>query len=64
MKKRNWMYRLSSKSMSVMAALALMVTTMATPFLHVVFRTGQDARRFQKTQKVLNLDEMAQPSYC
>lgn len=30
MKKRNWMYRLSSKSMSVMAALALMVTTMAT----------------------------------
>ena len=25
-----WMYRLSSKSMSVMAALALMVTTMAT----------------------------------
>lgn len=25
MKKRNWMYRLSSKSMSVMAALALMV---------------------------------------
>lgn len=28
MKKRNWMYRLSSKSMSVMAALALMVTTM------------------------------------
>ena len=42
MKKRNWMYRLSSKSVSVMAALALtasstqlsraplMVTTMAT----------------------------------
>ena len=30
MKKRNWMYRLSSKSMIVMAALALMVTTMAT----------------------------------
>ena len=30
MKKRNWMYRLSSKSMSVMAALALMMTTMAT----------------------------------
>ena len=27
MKKRNWMYRLSSKSMSVMAALALIVTT-------------------------------------
>ena len=64
MKKRNWMYRLSSKSMSVMAALALMVTTMANqPFLHVVFRTGQDARRFQKTQKVLNHDEMAQPPY-
>ena len=56
MKKRNWMYRLSSKSMSVMAALALMVTTM-------VFRTGQDAGRFQKTQKVLNHDEMAQPPY-
>ena len=33
------------------------------PFLHVVFRTGQDTRRFQKTQKVLNHDEMAQPSY-
>ena len=33
------------------------------PFLHVVFRTGQDARRFQKTQKVLNHDEMAQPPY-
>ena len=30
MKKRNWMYRLSSKSMSVMSALALMVRTMAT----------------------------------
>ena len=27
MKKRNWMYRLSSKSMSVMAVLALMVAT-------------------------------------
>ena len=27
------------------------------------FRTGQDARRFQKTQKVLNHDEMAQPPY-
>ena len=75
MKKRNWMYRLSSKSMSVMAALALMVTTMDgstgthgdnhgnQPFLHVVFRTGQDAGRFQKTQKVLNHDEMAQPPY-
>ena len=31
MKKRNWMYRLSSKSMSVMAALALMVTTDGNP---------------------------------
>ena len=30
MKKRNWMYRLSSKSMSVMAETALRVTTMAT----------------------------------
>ena len=62
MKKRNWMYRLSSKSVSVMAALALMVTTMATN-LHVVSGTGQDAGRFQKTQKVLNHDEMAQPPY-
>ena len=25
--------------------------------------TGQDAGRFKKTQKVLNHDEMAQPSY-
>ena len=33
------------------------------PFLHVVSGTGQDARRFQKTQKVLNHDEMAQPPY-
>ena len=33
------------------------------PFLHVVSGTGQDAGRFQKTQKVLNHDEMAQPSY-
>ena len=33
------------------------------PFLHVVFRTGQDAGRFQKTQKVLNHDEMDQPPY-
>ena len=33
------------------------------PFLYVVFRTGQDAGRFPKTQKVLNHDEMAQPPY-
>ena len=65
MKKRNWMYRLSSKSMSVMAALARTYGDNHgnEPFLHVVFRTGQDARRFQKTQKVLNHDEMAQPPY-
>lgn len=60
MKKRNWMYRLSSKSMSVMAALALMVTTMATNRSCMWYLgTGQDAGRFQKTQKVLNHDEMA-----
>lgn len=64
MKKRNWMYRLSSKSMSVMAALALIGDNHGNePFLHVVSGTGQDAGRFQKTQKVLNHDEMAQPSY-
>ena len=62
MKKRNWMYRLSSKSMSVMAALALMVTTMATN-RSCMWYLGQDAGRFQKTQKVLNHDEMAQPPY-
>ena len=46
MKKRNWMYRLSSKSMSVMAALALMVTTMATN-RSCMWYFGQDKiRRF------------------
>ena len=63
MKKRNWMYRLSSKSMSVMAALTYGDNHGNQPFLHVVSGTGQDARRFQKTQKVLNHDEMAQPPY-
>lgn len=64
MKKRNWMYRLSSKSMSVMAALALMVTTMATN-RSCMWYLGQDKmpEEFQKTQKVLNHDEMAQPPY-
>ncbi|MFQ9575471.1 MAG: cyclic lactone autoinducer peptide [Roseburia hominis] len=52
MKKRNWMYRLSSKSMSVMAALALMVTTMATNRSCMWYLgTGQDAGRFQKLRR-------------
>ena len=63
MKKRNWMYRLSSKSMSDGSTGTYGDNHGNQPFLHVVFRTGQDARRFQKTQKVLNHDEMAQPPY-
>ena len=37
--------------------------TVSYTHLDVYKRQGQDARRFQKTQKVLNHDEMAQPSY-
>ena len=63
MKKRNWMYRLSSKSMSVMAALALMVTTMATN-RSCMWYLGQDKMpEDSKKLRVLNHDEMAQPSY-
>ena len=36
------------------------------PFLHVVFRTGQDARRFQKTHPVKHSDlsDMPEPHGC
>ena len=55
MKKRNWMYRLSSKSMSVMAALALMVTTMATDRSACGISDRTRCRKIQKTQKVFKL---------
>ena len=63
MKKRNWMYRLRSKSMCDGSTGTYGDNHGNEPFLHVVSGTGQDAGRFQKTQKVLNHDEMAQPSY-
>ena len=64
MKKRNWMYRLSSKSMRCDGSTGTYGDNHGNqPFPACGISDRTRCQKIPKTQKVLNHDEMAQPPY-